>query len=485
MDPQSHPPPPGEPSAAAAGTCACDCRCCGPASLDSDGWVPSLKRRMDEMEAAAPSVSPAGVDDGVVRVEIADEAAALRKAVCGHLQSIEELRTELEEERSAAASAASEAMSMILRLQREKAEVQMEARQFKRFAEEKMAHDQQEIAALEDLLLKSDETILSLSYEVETYRHRLFSSGIGVSDAPASEPESPDESTTADAQFDFSCDDYPPLRSTLSADAATIDIYKYPFGETPREHLHKLEARICQLERMPSSGQISNVVDKMVAVGQSPHRSIHIKRLSVDSYGSSLEFNKGEEFPVTMDLSSDCGVQDDMSDRVYTIDTMHKAAEDYVSLARVVHNEKDTNGSDEEAEIRKLRLRLEALEADRESMRKTLISIATDKTQVVMPNDIAQHLREDASSEKIVKKQPFLKRFSLMLIIKSAVSFVFQRKRSPRIRYSFGLSANNAGLLLLLDRAARMRHQRFLSKTQGELPTFHTRPKSSSQRVNS
>ncbi|URE07902.1 DUF593 domain containing protein [Musa troglodytarum] len=467
MDPQSHPPPPGEPSAAAAGTCACDCRCCGPASLDSDGWVPSLKRRMDEMEAAAPSVSPAGVDDGVVRVEIADEAAALRKAVCGHLQSIEELRTELEEERSAAASAASEAMSMILRLQREKAEVQMEARQFKRFAEEKMAHDQQEIAALEDLLLKSDETILSLSYEVETYRHRLFSSGIGVSDAPASEPESPDESTTADAQFDFSCDDYPPLRSTLSADAATIDIYKYPFGETPREHLHKLEARICQLERMPSSGQISNVVDKMVAVGQSPHRSIHIKRLSVDSYGSSLEFNKGEEFPVTMDLSSDCGVQDDMSDRVYTIDTMHKAAEDYVSLARVVHNEKDTNGSDEEAEIRKLRLRLEALEADRESMRKTLISIATDKTQVVMPNDIAQHLREDASSEKIVKKQPFLKRFSLMLIIKSAVSFVFQRKRSPRIR------------------AARMRHQRFLSKTQGELPTFHTRPKSSSQRVNS
>ncbi|CAD5170272.1 unnamed protein product [Musa acuminata subsp. malaccensis] len=481
MDPQSHPPPPGEPSAAAAGTCACDCRCCGRASLDSDAWVPSLKRRMDEMEAATPSISPAAVDDGVVRVEIADEAAA----VCGHLQSIQELRTELEEERSAAASAASEAMSMILRLQREKAEVQMEARQFKGFAEEKMAHDRQEIAALEDLLLKYDETILSLSYEVETYRHRLFSSGIGVSDAPASEPESPDEATTADAQFDFSCGDYPPLRSTLSADDATIDIYKYPFGETPREHLNKLEARISQLERMPSCGQMSNVVDKMVAMGHSPHRPIHIKRLSVDSCGSSLEFNKGEEFPITMDLSSDCGVQDDMSDRVYTIDTMHKAAEDYVSLARVVHNEKDTNGSDEEAEIRKLRLRLEALEADRESMRKTLISIATDKTQVVMLNDIAQHLREDASSEKIVKKQPFLKRFSLMLIIKAAVSFVFRRKRSSRIRYSFGLSANNAGLLLLLDRAARMRHQRFFTKTQGELPTFHTRPKSSSQHVNS
>ncbi|KAF5176068.1 hypothetical protein FRX31_034344 [Thalictrum thalictroides] len=35
-------------------------------------------------------------------------------------------------------------MSMILRLQRQKAEIQMETRQFKQFAEEKMAHDQQD-----------------------------------------------------------------------------------------------------------------------------------------------------------------------------------------------------------------------------------------------------------------------------------------------------------------------------------------------------
>lgn len=40
---------------------------------------------------------------------------------------------------------------MILRLQREKVEIQMEARQFKRFVEEKMAHDQQEfLLAVDD-----------------------------------------------------------------------------------------------------------------------------------------------------------------------------------------------------------------------------------------------------------------------------------------------------------------------------------------------
>lgn len=44
-------------------------------------------------------------------------------AICGHLQSIQELRMELKEERSVAASTATETMSMILRLPRKKAEV--------------------------------------------------------------------------------------------------------------------------------------------------------------------------------------------------------------------------------------------------------------------------------------------------------------------------------------------------------------------------
>ena len=44
----------------------------------------------------------------------------------------------------------SEAMSMILRLQREKAEVQVEFRQLMQFAEGKMAHDSQELITLVD-----------------------------------------------------------------------------------------------------------------------------------------------------------------------------------------------------------------------------------------------------------------------------------------------------------------------------------------------
>ncbi|XP_047961964.1 disease resistance protein RUN1-like [Salvia hispanica] len=56
----------------------------------------------------------------------------------------------------------------------EMAEVQMEARQFKRFAEEKMAHDQEKVLALEDLLYKREEIIPSLTCEIQASQLRCI-----------------------------------------------------------------------------------------------------------------------------------------------------------------------------------------------------------------------------------------------------------------------------------------------------------------------
>ncbi|WOK98491.1 hypothetical protein Cni_G07203 [Canna indica] len=460
-----------DPRASVYGTCACSCACCGTASLRSDAWLRSLKRKMDAAEAAAPSA----VNGGFARVDIEEEVAALREAVISQQQAIQALRAELEEERSAAASAATEAMSMILRLQREKAEAHMEVRQFKRFAEEKMAHDQEELAALEDMVFKRDEAILALSCEVQACHHHLLSLGISISDALPTEPKTPDTATVSHSQFDFSCYDYPSLRCTIPADDAPIDLEKYPFGETPSEQLQKLEERICQLERTPSSGHFSNAMEKRVVVGHSPPRSTHIRRLSIDSCGSSLEFSKGEEFPVSVDYS-DYGGRDDTSDRVCTIDTMHGASKEYAAMQREDHNKKYVNSNDDEIDTRRLYMRLEALEADRETMRQTLISMGTDKTQVVMLKEIAQHLYKDVTSEKrIIKKHSFLKRFSIVLVVKCVLSFVFHRKKPSRIRYNFGRSASNVGLLLLLHNSARVRHQRFLKRIEEQLPTFSSR----------
>uniref|UniRef100_A0A6V7QYH5 GTD-binding domain-containing protein n=1 Tax=Ananas comosus var. bracteatus TaxID=296719 RepID=A0A6V7QYH5_ANACO len=193
MDPGEEPPPSPLRN---GGTCSCSCLCCGPGSVPSEGSRHSLKRKLEQMEEAEAEGSkgepPSNAAEGVARVEIGNEAAALREAVGRQQQSIQELYAELEAERNAAATAASEAMSMILRLQREKAEAQMEGRQFKRFAEEKMAHDQQEIATLEDLLFKRDQALQSLSCEVQAYKHRLLSYGILDHPLPSSsEPQTP------------------------------------------------------------------------------------------------------------------------------------------------------------------------------------------------------------------------------------------------------------------------------------------------------
>ncbi|RRT61230.1 hypothetical protein B296_00044384 [Ensete ventricosum] len=426
-----------------ARTCASGCHYFGPASVPSAAWYRSLKRKLDERDAETCSLSfvakrgdegegEGGAGASFARVDIGNEAAALREALISHQQSVQKLLTELEEERSAAASAATEAMSMILRLQREKAEAQMEARQFKRLADEKMAHDQQEIASLEDLLFKRDQAVQALSCEVQAYRHRLLSYGIGIDgDAPPSEPQTPDTATSAAAstvrQFDLLPRDYPPLRCT--GDAAA-DLDKYPSGGSPRERLHTLDKRrIFQLERMPSSS-FSHVMDKGIVVGQSPRRRPrHLRSWSYRSFASGQEFKKGDEFPAAVDCASDYGGRDDMSDRVYTVDAVHGASDDYVSTPRELQNRRIVGGvgggAAQEAEVRKLCARMEALEADRESMRQSFISMGTDKAQLVLLKEIAQQMCKEVAPERnLIKKPPSNKRFSIMSVIRVLISFI-------------------------------------------------------------
>lgn len=85
------------------------------------------------------------------------------------------LYLELEKERSAAATAADEAMAMILRIQEEKASIEMEARQFQRIIEEKSAYDAEEMNLLKEILLRREREKHFLEKEVEAYRQMMFS----------------------------------------------------------------------------------------------------------------------------------------------------------------------------------------------------------------------------------------------------------------------------------------------------------------------
>jgi len=77
---------------------------------------------------------------------------------------------ELDEERSAAAVAANNAMAMITRLQAEKASVQMEALQYQRMMEEQAEYDQEALQVLKEMLLKREEDVKVLEAELDTYR---------------------------------------------------------------------------------------------------------------------------------------------------------------------------------------------------------------------------------------------------------------------------------------------------------------------------
>ena len=101
----------------------------------------------------------------------------MRDTLLAQQQLLEKLYAELDEEREASATATSEALDMILRLQGEIAVVKMEARHYKRVAEEKIGHAEASLEAFEELMYQKEMQIASLEFQVKAYRHKLMSLG--------------------------------------------------------------------------------------------------------------------------------------------------------------------------------------------------------------------------------------------------------------------------------------------------------------------
>ncbi|KAF8393003.1 hypothetical protein HHK36_021244 [Tetracentron sinense] len=119
-----------------------------------------------------------------------NEIAALKEVLLSQQKLLQKLYIELDEEREASGTSVSEALSMILRLQGEKAAVKMEASQYKRMAEEKIYHAEESIAAFEELLYQKDMEIACLEFQIQAYRCKLMS--LGSSDMTIGEMRFPD-----------------------------------------------------------------------------------------------------------------------------------------------------------------------------------------------------------------------------------------------------------------------------------------------------
>ncbi|KAI7740218.1 hypothetical protein M8C21_001294 [Ambrosia artemisiifolia] len=107
-----------------------------------------------------------------------ETSAALKEALYAQQQLLQKLYNELEVEREASATAASEALAMILRLQGEKAGVKMESEHYKRLAEEKMHHAEESMEIFEELIHQKETEIANLDYQVQAYRYKLSSLGL-------------------------------------------------------------------------------------------------------------------------------------------------------------------------------------------------------------------------------------------------------------------------------------------------------------------
>ncbi|KAE8716643.1 putative clathrin assembly protein [Hibiscus syriacus] len=119
----------------------------------------------DSLDASV--LSDAECADGVLTVE------KLKSALKDERKALNALYTELEEERSASAVAASQTMAMINRLQEEKAAMQMEALQYQRMMDEQSEYDQEALHLLNELMVKREKEKAELEKELEIYRNRV------------------------------------------------------------------------------------------------------------------------------------------------------------------------------------------------------------------------------------------------------------------------------------------------------------------------
>lgn len=508
----------GRPSTSLVKCCNCGCDCNSLMNQSLSGtWLRSVKRKTHEVEGGERFLIPDFDLPQVARVEISNERDALREMVVNQQETIRVLSLELEEERNASSSAANETMSMILRLQREKAEIQMEARQFKRFAEEKMAHDQQEFSAMEDLLYKREEAIQALYCEVEAYKHRMMSYELSEVEADGERGTMSQNKSSVNVDGELELHDYPHLKCNLNENREQLegdydmcdDAEKYVFGETPRshDHLKDLEFRINELERsprpIPPDGDFAsqmNVLEKVI-VDHSPQQPSHVRRISNGSANSffangremapdspieSPKFNRNFEekdflqvnYSNLRNIDTIPEAEDDRNVRVCTIDSVHEqitynsvqSKPDIGVCDYNLTNPRESLGQADlgDPEIKKLYMRLQALEADRESMRQAIICMQTDKAQLVLLKEIAQHLCKEMTLPKKmpVKKRSLIESFSFISVFKWIWSFIFWRRIARQSKYMFGMSLQNAGLLMLLDKGPRIGQWRCLSRTQ-------------------
>ncbi|XP_051131290.1 myosin-binding protein 7 isoform X3 [Andrographis paniculata] len=209
------------------------------------------------------------------------EIRALKEALCNQQELLQKLYSELDAEREASATAASEALSVILRLQGEKAAVKMEAEQYKRLAEERMCHAEESVAVIEDIIQERDMEVAALDYQVQTYRSKLLSMGLDVEDdSDGNDLKSPDARLRNETPSGDNKGFHGGLQRRFSE--PMLVKYKKTMADTPSTSPKK-EKISGKKEGLPPKGQETNLSLELEKKADSSTHG------NIDSYGEKIK----------------------------------------------------------------------------------------------------------------------------------------------------------------------------------------------------
>lgn len=147
-----------------------------PSSDSVDGLIRAYNDGIFDREEGGNEKLNANSDQGFdANNEGSDsDVTKLRKLIKIERQRANAALGELAKERASSATAAEEAMAMILRLQNEKSQIELEAIRYRRLAEEKQIHDQQVINSLQWLVWRHESERSLLADQLNLCTQKLY-----------------------------------------------------------------------------------------------------------------------------------------------------------------------------------------------------------------------------------------------------------------------------------------------------------------------
>lgn len=415
-----------------------------PTSLDSVNYLHKKLLLLEKRESGTEE----SLDGSVVsEMECSDPILTIEKmksALKAERKALSALYSELEEERSASAVAANQAMAMITRLQEEKAAMQMEALQYQRMMEEQAEYDQEALQLLNELMAKREKEKQELEKELEIYRTkvldyetkekiRMLRKSISGSVRSAKSSASCSNSEDIDEQsIDLNCEprdeedssfcghhesssDNNPADGVLNLEEMALDCVK---------HMTTLDESLTEFEeeRLSILDQLKVLEEKLITIGDDEFIE-DLKAIGQSSKVSIDEFNENHDFSNQVENVISNGSAKDRPniERIERM-SMVSMAKSLLPLLDAADNEReqgliyeeqvefddsvemknssismldpDSKRLAIEQEVDHVYERLQALEADREFLKHCMSSVKKGDKGMDLLQEILQHLRD-------------------------------------------------------------------------------------------